>query len=79
MTTEEAILRGYTLEQVQGNEKADELAKKGRDMHPNQRHIQSEYEHRLRIVQLIQGHMLSILNIVKSTSAYQDMRKERAA
>ena len=27
MTPEEAIARGYTLEQVQGNDKADELAK----------------------------------------------------
>ena len=30
MTPEEATARGYTLEQVQGNDKADELAKKGR-------------------------------------------------
>ena len=48
-------------------------------MHPNQRHIQSECAHKLRMVQLVQGHMLSILSLIKSTCACQEMRKERAA
>ena len=48
-------------------------------MHPNQRHIQSECAHRPRVVQLVQGHMLSVLNTVKSTLEYKAMRKERAS
>ena len=67
MTDEDAVLRGYTIEQVRGNDKADELAKKNRAMHPTQRHIQSEYDYRLRMVQLVQGHMLSILSLIKPT------------
>ena len=70
---------GYTIAQKRGNDRADVMAKRGRDQHAVQQHILTEYEARLRAIGILHGHMLSTLTLIKGTPEYNTMKAEREA